>query len=310
MNYQNQKINFYQKRTSGENISATFDFLKGNWRPILRLCLYILLPFSIVQGVVMNNVTSAAVDAAVHPPTTIASLEGISPSVLINYILMAIFYMVGQSVLTAIVYTVMQKYQNSEKLEKYPLSDIKDDFISFIKQCFILMFYVMIISAGYFFVVGALAYLFPLLLIVIIPGTIFLVIPLTLIFPAYIFREGIGVNNALKQAFRLGVSTWGSLFLLIIVLGIISGIIRTVTSLPWSIVLVTKSVLGSLNTHVAVSNSVLMDFGMYILATIEVFGTYLAGVFIFTGAAFHYFSALEAKDSVSVNDDIDNFEQL
>jgi len=77
MNYQKQKINFYQKRTLGENITTTFDFLKDNWKLILKLCLYVLLPLSIVQGVFMNNFTSDVVDAAMYPPTTAASFGGI-----------------------------------------------------------------------------------------------------------------------------------------------------------------------------------------------------------------------------------------
>lgn len=310
MNYRKQKINFYQKRTLGENITATFDFLKDNWKPIVKLCLYVLLPLSIVQGVFMNNFTSAAVDAAMYPPTTAAALQGYSPTIVINYILLALFYMVGHSLLAAIVYTVMQKYQNSETSEKYPLADIKDDFISFMKQCFILMVYVMFISIGYLAIVGSLAYLFPYLLILIIPGTVALIIPLTLISPAYILGEGSGTNNALKESFRLGFPTWGSLFLLILVLGIVSSIIKTVTLLPWYLVFFVSKIMSQVSGGVTTSNSVWVEFITYIFAALQAFGAYLAGIFIFVGAAFHYFSALEAKDSVSVNDDIDNFEQL
>jgi len=84
MNYPKKKINFYQKRTLGENITATFDFLKANWKPIVKLCLYVLLPLSIVQGVFMNNLTSAAVDAVMYPPTTTAALEAYSPTIIVN----------------------------------------------------------------------------------------------------------------------------------------------------------------------------------------------------------------------------------
>jgi len=68
--------------------------------------------------------------------------------------------------------------------------------------------------------------------------------------------------------------------------------------------------MGQVTGGVTTSNSVWVDFVTYVLAALQAFGTYLAGIFIFVGAAFHYFSALEDKDSVSVNEDIDNFEQL
>lgn len=310
MNYQNQKINFYQKRSFGENLTATFDFLKGNWKPILKLCLYILLPLSVVQGAFMNNICSAVVDSTMNPPTTVASFEGYAPTIIINYILLIIFYLVGQTVLTAIVYTVMQKYRTSETLEKYPLSEIKSDFISCLKQCFILTFYVMLIAIGYAVIVGTLGFIFSYLIFFIILGTIPLIVPFILIYPAYIFGEGTGTNNALRQAYRLGFPTWGSLFLLLLVLGIIGGVIHTVTFLPWYFAFIVKSVLTYSKTSVEVTNSMGTDFLMYLLAAIQAFGAFLAGVFVFVGVAFHYFSAAEAKDSVSVNDDIDNFEQL
>jgi hypothetical protein len=310
MNYQTQKINFYQKRSFGENITATFDFLKSSWKPIIRLCLYILLPLSVVQGVFMNNFSSAAIDSAKYPPSTMGALSGLSYSVIINYLLLIIFYVIGQTIVTAIVYTVMQKYQSSEKLEKYTLSDIKDDFISCLKQCFILTFYVMIIVLGYAAIVGVSAALFPYLLFLIIPGTFALIIPFSLIFPAYIFGEETGTNNALKQAFRLGFPTWGSLFLLIVILTIISSIIQTITFIPWYAGVIIKNVLGLMNKTSEASGSIWSDFLMYILAAIQVFGSYLAVLLVLPGVAFHYFSASEAKDSVSVNNDIENFEQL
>lgn len=309
MNYQNQKINFYQKRTFGENITVTFDFLKETWKPLLKLCLYVMLPFSIIQGILINNFYGSALGLAKFAPTTVQSLEGISPSVIINYVLIIFISWIGVSFLTAIVYSVMQKYQNSDPSEEYSLSDVKPDLISYIKQCLILTFFLVILGTGYVFIAGSLSVLSPFLLIVIIPGTIALIVPLSLIYPAYIFGEESGTTVALKNSFRLGFSTWGSLFLLLLVLSLIGGIISTITSLPWSMVAVIKSILA-LKDPSAVTNSVGADILTYVLAVVQTFGAYVSEIFVLVGVAFHYFSVSEAKDSVSVSNDIDNFEQL
>lgn len=309
MNYQNQKINFYQKRTFGENITATFDFLKDSWKPILMLCLYVMLPFSIIQGILLNNVYGTVIGVAKYTPSTIQSIEGLPYSFFINYIILIVISWVGISILTAIVYTVMQKYQDKAPSDTYSLSEIKPDLISYSKQCFILTFYLIIISIGYLIVIISLGVIFPPSLIVTIPGTIALMVPLSLIYPAYIFGEGSGTNVALKQSMRLGFSSWGPLFLILLVLSLIGSIIGGITSMPWTMVAVVKSIIVASNPS-ATPTSVGMDFISYVLAVFQCFGAYISQVITLVGVAFFYFSVSEAKDSVSVNSDIDNFEQL
>lgn len=310
MNTQNQKINFYQKRTLVENITITFDFLKDHWKMILKLCVYFLLPLSIVQGIFSTNFYSFVVDAALYAPSTFESLEGISPMTIVNYVLLIISFLIGQSFLSAIVYTVLQKSLDENSSESYSLSGIKDVFISYLKQCFILTFYLMFVILGYLLLVGALAYLFPYFLVIIIPVTFALIIPLILIYPAYIFGEDSGTNNALKQSFKLGFPTWGNLFLLMFALGIVCKIIQIVAKLPWYITFFTGKISGQVTNGVAVSNPFWLDLITYLFSAVHIFGSYIGGVLILVGAAFHYFSALEGKETLSDSNDIDNFDQL
>ncbi len=306
----NQKINFYQKRTFGENLTATFDFLKESWKSLFKLCLYILLPLSIVQGVFMNILYTNMMSGAMAGAMTGNPLGFLTPSVIMNYVLLMIFYFIGQSVLTAIVYTVMQKYRNDEQLETFAFADYKNAFLSFLKRSFILAFYLLAVLLGYILVVGSLGSLFPYLLLIIIPGSLILLVPLSLISPAYLLGEGSGANNALKQSFRFGFSTWGSLFLLLVILAILAGIMQAITYFPWYIAVMIKSVFSTGRLHSEIASNIGYDFLTYLLAAVQVFGAYLSGIFMFVGVAFHYFSVLEAKESVSVNSDIENFEQL
>ena len=48
------KIELYQKRDFGEKVTATFQFVRENWKPLLKYLTILMLPISIVQSLCMN----------------------------------------------------------------------------------------------------------------------------------------------------------------------------------------------------------------------------------------------------------------
>ena len=101
--------------------------------------------------------------------------------------------------------------------------------------------------------------------------------------------------DALKKTFRLGFATWGGVFLISLVMGIIAGILQGVTLVPWYAATIVK---------------MLFTFMLYLLASVQAFGTYLAMIFTFVGLAYQYGHASEKMDSVTIESDIDNFDKL
>ena len=55
MEYPNPKIRFYRERTFGEKLNITFDYLRENWRPLLRFSLYLILPLCLIQSFFLNR---------------------------------------------------------------------------------------------------------------------------------------------------------------------------------------------------------------------------------------------------------------
>ena len=56
--------------------------------------------------------------------------------------------------------------------------------------------------------------------------------------------------------------------------------------------------------------SPLYSFFLYLLGILQTFGTYLSMIFSLIGLAYQYGHASEVVDSVSVEEDIDNFDKL
>ena len=50
MESQKPKIAMYVKRPFGEKLNASFDFLKENWKLLLRFTTYLLLPLCLIQA--------------------------------------------------------------------------------------------------------------------------------------------------------------------------------------------------------------------------------------------------------------------
>lgn len=55
MESQKAKIVLYAKRTFGEKMNASFDFIKENWKPLFKFTTYILLPLCLVQALSLNG---------------------------------------------------------------------------------------------------------------------------------------------------------------------------------------------------------------------------------------------------------------
>ncbi len=55
MESQKTKIALYAKRSFGAKMNASFDFIKENWKLLLKFTVYLLLPVCLVQAIGLNG---------------------------------------------------------------------------------------------------------------------------------------------------------------------------------------------------------------------------------------------------------------
>jgi hypothetical protein len=111
-------------------------------------------------------------------------------------------------------------------------------------------------------------------------------IPLTLFIPIYVF-EDIPPTRAFAKCFRIGFTTWGGTFLLLLVLGIINSIPLGVVAMPWYTVFITK-LFFTLSNASGATVSAGYNFMLYLLTFVLMFGMYLFSVFVTVGLAYQY----------------------
>ena len=55
MESQKPKVAMYVKRSFGDKLNASFDFIKENWKILLKFTTYLLLPVSLIQALSLNG---------------------------------------------------------------------------------------------------------------------------------------------------------------------------------------------------------------------------------------------------------------
>ena len=119
-------IKLYRKRTFGDKLSDTFDFVGENFRTLLKYITYLVLPVAIVQTFCMNNFMTGYMESI----TAITSGGGRNYADMLQWLSSMGLYMLVQFVaiilVYAVSYTMMQLYeQRPERLKGVTFDDLR-----------------------------------------------------------------------------------------------------------------------------------------------------------------------------------------
>ncbi|NCC09553.1 MAG: hypothetical protein EOM31_03455 [Bacteroidia bacterium] len=313
MENQKPKAVLYVKRSFGDKLNVSFDFIKENWKVLLKFVTYFLLPISMIQALSLNGLMGGALSLS-----SLASSGGDSAAWLgaagimffVHYGLYILLAMVGWVLLGALIYGLIKLYQTrEERLVGLTFKELKPLFLKNIKRQLIIVvisFLLTILASVLMIVLGvATAYT----LILTIPAFVAFVMPLLLFSPIYLL-EDISCGAALKKTYRLGFATWGGVVLMAVVMGFIANVLQGVTMMPWYISTLVKYFFTLSDTGSETTVSVGYSFMLYLLAILQAFGVYLSMIFTVVGMAYQYGHASEKIDAITVEEAIDNFKNL
>ena len=316
MEYQKPRIEFYRQRTFSEKLNATFDFIRENWKPLLKYSFYLIMPICLVQTFAINSFLGNYISllSSTNGRLFDYSLGNSLFNFLASYGIMMFCVFIGTAILSAMIFAMMQTYAVREnRLQDITLNDFKDKLIKNIWK-YVVIFIILVIE--YIFIafftvfIGAIVVLISSFLAsLLIIAVMICVIPLMMIIPVYIFERDISIIDAVKKAWILGAKTIWSMIGLLIILYIIAGIIQTVTMMPWYLALVGGSIF-SISTDAALTNSVTYKFALYLLGLIQAFGMYVSMIIGIIGLAFQYFHAREKVEGVTIESNISKFDEL
>lgn len=306
-------IKLYRIRTFGEKISDTFDFVRENFRPLLKYLTYLMLPLSLVQAFAQTNFMGGYMDFIEKMGKNVQQNSDVSQmlSWVGSMTLMVVVDYVAMMLLVAMVYAMMQHYeQRPQRLEGITGEELRPDVTRLLGRQFIVLITSIVVMAV-FGVFAALMAVIHIGMVILAFVLLLVAIPLfALVTPIYLFERETGIVSAYTKSIRLGWKTWGGIVGVGLVLFIIVTIVGSIIETPWTIMLMVKNVLTAQGSDTGFVSSFGYTAIQYLLGVISTYVGNLLMSLLYIGMAYQYGHACEKVDGVTVDRDIENFETL
>ena len=307
MNQERPLIKLYRTRTFSEKMSDTFDFVRENWRTMLKFLTYMMLPLALVQTFAMNNFMTGYMSFSTAIDN--ANFETMLPWLSSMGVTM-VFYFIAMILVNALTYTMMQLYeQRQERLQGITFADLQPAFMNKCGRQLVLLLTGFVLMILFGLITFLLTVINPVLS-VLGAVVVFLLLPLfMLVHPVYLFEKN-GVISAYAKSIRLGWKTWAGVVAVITVLYIMVTIVESVVSMPWYIMLTLKSAFATQGSEPAFMSSFVYTAIQYLLGVVSSFCSTCVMALMAIGCAYQYGHACDKIDGVGVDQDIENFETL
>lgn len=313
-NTKQRRINLYASRSIGETLSATFDFVTQNFVPLIKFLAAFLLPVSALMGLSYQSMFSS-----------FANIENLNDetdmilSVVMSYLPVLLLCLIGALLTVAVTYTLMQKYQQRDNLLKgLTLSEIKPLLKHNLWRVFkmlllltllgIVAFVVLVLVATMIMSIGS---KFEAFLFLLYMAMLAIALPLGLVLPLCVFEPKLGLFSCVKKALRLGFKTWGTLFVVMLVITMLVQIVSFILMIPFLFTTMTTMFFEIDSTQyasLAYTSSAWFSVLTFASSLLFCFGLLLMSALSFVAFAFCYGRAADKVEGVSVKNAVQNFD--
>lgn len=313
-NTKQRRINLYASRSIGETLSATFDFVTQNFVSLIKFLSAFLLPVSALMGLSYQSMFSS-----------FANIENLNDeteqilSVVMSYLPVLLLCLIGALLTVAVTYTLMQKYQQRDNLLKgLTLSEIKPLLKHNLWRVFkmlllltllgIVAFVVLVLVATMIMSIGS---KFETFLFLLYMAMLAIALPLGLVLPLCVFEPELGLFSCVKKALRLGFKTWGTLFVVMLVITMLVQIVSFILMIPFLFTTMTTMFFEIDSTQyasLAYTSSAWFSVLTFASSLLFCFGLLLMSALSFVAFAFCYGRAADKVEGVSVKNAVQNFD--
>lgn len=313
-NTKQRRINLYASRSIGETLSATFDFVTQNFVPLIKFLSAFLLPVSALMGLSYQSMFSSFA----HIDNLNDETEQIL-SVVMSYLPVLLLCLIGELLTVAVTYTLMQKYQQRDNLLKgVTLSEIKPLLKHNLWRVFKMLLLLTLIGMVAFVVLVLVATMimsiggkFEAFLFLLYMAMLAIALPLGLALPLCVFEPELGLFSCVKKALRLGFKTWGTLFVVMLVITMLVQIVSFILMIPFLFTTMTTmffEIDSSQYASLAYTSSAWFSVLTFASSLLFCFGLLLMSALSFVAFAFCYGRAADKVEGVSVKNAVQNFD--
>jgi len=301
------KYILYRKRTFSEKFNLAFDWLRDNWRPLLRFSTIFLLPISLLQGFGYSDMTGlSSIVSSFSPDGT--PYETSDWAVLLSFFCSMAGIFLSYSLFFSLI---KLSFVDGADMEKLSLRDVwrtmRKNMGRLLLGGFLLSFVfglgvsvVMVVSMPFI----QIAYIGVLLYFLILLALCLFAVTLLPFLPIYMLDEDISFDYAFSQGFRLGRKCiWGFLGVVAVV-GVLSYTLAGLGHAPVIAFLALKSLVLS---RALSTSAVFADFFVYLSSVAASYIGFLITVLSVLTLSIQTGHAADKIDGVSADDEIDDF---
>lgn len=318
------KIELYRVRSFTQKLTDTFDFLRENWRPMLKYFLYIMLPVSIILALPFNHFFEGYFNFISTIEKT-GSFDDLNLWLfLASFVGSIVGFLLAALLLESLVFALVRVYdRRPDRLKDLFYADFRDDFFFCLKRGVIMV----LVGLAMMIVIGIIAVAIFALFFLIAPkfGAVLsvlgifilyiaifvLIFPLYMVSPVYLLEDEIGVLAAYKKGLRLGFATWGGVFAVMFVIGIISSIFQSFTMIPWYFMSMAKMIFTlQSDWDKPFFHSFAYAFIQYLTCILMCLGYLLSMVISYVAITIQYGHASEKIDGRGVSHRIEKFDEF
>lgn len=313
-NTKQRRINLYASRSIGETLSATFDFVAQNFVPLIKFLSAFLLPVSALMGLSYQSLVSSFAHIEDYDDETELILSAVT-----SYIPVFVLCLIGALLTVAVTYTLMQKYQQRDNLLKgITLNEIKPllkhNFWRLLKMLLLLTligmvaFVALVLVAAMIMSIGG---KFEVFLFLLYMAMLAIALPLGLVLPMCVFEPELSLFSCVKKALRLGFKTWGTLFVVMLVITMLVQIVSVILIIPFMFTTVASmffEIDSSQYASLAYTSSAWFSVLTFASSLLFCFGLLLMSALSFVAFAFCYGRAADKVEGVSVKNAVQNFD--
>lgn len=301
-------IPLYKERTFTQKFNDTFDYFGRNWKVYLRMLTYILLPLSMFQALSLNTYIQGMMD--IDKINNMSGSDGLLMQFIAGSAATMVFSIIGMTLVFGMTYALMMAYEeNKGNISGMTFKELLPKLKRTMLRAATAMVTIDLIAALILLVSIGIAMVSPFLLVLPLFGSFALFIPLSLLFPVYIF-ERISITEALKKTIVWGFKTWGGIFAICVVISLIVSMVGNMASIPYSILLAMKSMVGITSDLSPIVNSPVYTIATYIMGVLTTFVSYLGYSILAVAIAYQYGHAADKLGDEGITSQINDFDNL
>ncbi|MGC4020999.1 MAG: hypothetical protein QM734_03200 [Cyclobacteriaceae bacterium] len=306
-------IEFHRTRDFGKKINTTFEFIKQNFKPLLKSILLIAGPAVLIGSIMLGAFFSDFLAISFKGNQSAETLKYFTSfsfwgQMGLMYVFLFLSYVISLATINS--YIVLYYKKKTNQIE---VSEVWDNVRSLLWK-YLGSLLLIVLSACLIVFIGVIlgivfqqisGVLLAILIVGFVIGFIYLTVGISFVFFIQAF-EGASFFDAAARSLKLVRGKWWSTFGLSFILSLIGGAISYIFIIPYYIFMLT-SMMHNVQSGGAIEMSPTLKTVSYVFFTLYYMSQMLCYSLPHVGISFQYFNLVELKESKGLLSDIENF---